>query len=667
MGSANQAVFLSYASQDADLARGICDALRAAGVEVWFDQSELRGGDAWDAMIRRQIKECALFVPIISAATESRTEGYFRLEWKLAVDRSHLMSEDQPFLLPIAIDGNSDSHARVPERFREVQWVRLVPGQSTSALVQRVRRLLSDSPALAGAPALHAPPILAAAAGHPARGRLPWVLAAGALMLAAAGFAILQGRAPAPGALVAAATSTVFTPPPHSLAVLPFVNMSGDPKQDYFSDGLSEELLNSLVTIRDLQVAARTSSFSFKGKDTDIADIARKLNVGAVLEGSVRKDGSHVRITAQLINTVTGFHLWSQTYDRDMKSVLALQTDIATAVTRALQATLLSNAAATIELGGTQNPQAFDAYLRGERLYGQLDRAAVLAQIEAYGVATRLDPNYAKAYAGKARALQNYWGYLATTAETPEYGRRALAAAEKAVALAPDLGRAHSILADHLFWTYQFPQALSETERALALAPGDAVVLINAGIRLAHLGSEEKGLQQVQRAITLDPLNAHAHAALGRVYFSSRQFQLAIGAYERAIALDPKLGNVTAFIGQAQFHLDEFDAAIRSCSTPPLTVNNHVCLAIAYHRLGQPAKVAEEIATITRENGDAAAAQFAEIYTQIGDRAQALDWLEKAYRLHDPGLAMMRGFVGLDALRDEPRFQAVLKRMNFPG
>jgi TolB-like protein len=191
--------------------------------------------------------------------------------------------------------------------------------------------------------------------------------------------------------------------------VLPFVNMSGDPKQDYFSDGLSEELLNSLVSLRGLQVAARTSSFSFKGSGTDVADIARKLNVGAVLEGSVRKDGGRVRITAQLINAVTGFHLWSQTYDRDLKNVLALQTEIATAVTQALQATLLADASTVVELGGTHDPHAFDAYLSGRGIK-VISKETNLAQIAAFDEAIQLDPMYAKAYASKGRSLGHYAG-----------------------------------------------------------------------------------------------------------------------------------------------------------------------------------------------------------------------------------------------------------------
>src|SRR6185295_17002633 len=158
MTKSSRAVFLSYASQDAEAARRICDALRALGLDVWFDQSALRGGDAWDASIRRQIKECALFVPVISANTQVREEGYFRLEWKLAVDRSHLMADDKAFLLPVVIDATIDASARVPEKFREVQWTRLPEGEAATAFAERVRRLFSGGDTRAPPVARGVPP-----------------------------------------------------------------------------------------------------------------------------------------------------------------------------------------------------------------------------------------------------------------------------------------------------------------------------------------------------------------------------------------------------------------------------------------------------------------------------------------------------------------------------
>ena len=300
MSTPAKAVFLSYASQDAEAARRICDALRAVGLDVWFDQSELRGGDAWDASIRKQIKECALFVPVISANTQAREEGYFRREWNLAVNRTLDMSEDKTFLLPVVIDATIDAKARVPEKFREVQWTHLAAGEASAAFAERVQRLLSG-------------------------GAAPTVAAS-------------QRRAPLRRPHRPSARPPARLP---SIAVLPFVNMSRDEENEYFADGLSEELLNVLAKIRGLRVASRTSAFSFKGKDVDIPTIAQKLNVATVLEGSVRRSGKRVRITAQLIEVASDSHLWSETYDRELDDIFAVQDDIAQSVVKELRAALL--------------------------------------------------------------------------------------------------------------------------------------------------------------------------------------------------------------------------------------------------------------------------------------------------------------------------------------
>jgi TolB-like protein/DNA-binding winged helix-turn-helix (wHTH) protein len=244
-------------------------------------------------------------------------------------------------------------------------------------------------------------------------------------------------------------TRAVLAPPSHSVAVLPFTNLSGDPKQEYFSDGMTEELINALSQIDALKVIARTSSFSFKGKDTDAGTIARKLNVAAILEGSVRRSGNKVRVTAQLVNAANGFHLWSRDYDRDLNDVLALQTDIATAVAHELQTQLLADEAPRIELGGTRTPAAFDAYLRGSQAYGTYHEEEDLhTAITNYTEAIRLDPNYAKAFAARALALNELAGWWMTTGQeaVQEAYSKVQADAHKAIELAPELGEAHLAL-----------------------------------------------------------------------------------------------------------------------------------------------------------------------------------------------------------------------------
>src|SRR6267142_567536 len=490
----SHAVFLSYASQDAEAAQRICEALRAAGIEVWFDQSELRGGDAWDTSIRKQIKTCALFLPVISHTTHDRDEGYFRLEWKLAVDRSHLMASNRPFLLPVVIDETRDDDERVPERFREVQWTRLPGGVTPEVFVERVRRLLSGEPQQpTGTPSAASRVPAAPSTRKPVRAL--WrskaaLLATITVFVLALGYLVANRRVLSKrGAEVAPATA--FKPPPHSLAVLPFVNLSGDTSQDYFSDGLTEELLNSLAQINELQVAARTSSFSFK-EHPDIATVAHKLNVGAVLEGSVRRSANTIRISAQLINAVTGFHLWSKTYDRDIGDVLKLQTEIATAVAGALKVTLLGDVAAKVELGGTRNPAAFDAYLRGAKASSsRRDTKDLPAAIAADTEAIRLDPHYALAFA--ARSIAFSAEEAETAAAMHEDYDKAQADARQALILAPDLAQAHLALAFISENTLNFTQANDEYERALALAPGNAEVLRLSGRFAAWMGHFDAG------------------------------------------------------------------------------------------------------------------------------------------------------------------------------
>jgi TolB-like protein/tetratricopeptide (TPR) repeat protein len=673
----SHAVFLSYASQDAEVAQRICAALRAAGVEVWFDQSELRGGEAWDRQIRKQIHDCALFVPVISTHTDARREGYFRREWKLAVDRTADMAEDVAFLLPVVIDNTPDATARVPDRFREVQWSRLPDGQTSPAFIERVCRLLSPEVSTATQPSVRPVSRAGAAIREPlraARMSKRVLLAAVALVVLVALASLLANKfwiakhATPEAAARAGAAPTAFNPPPHSIAVLPFVNMSGDKEQEYFSDGLTEELLNSLSEINELQVAARTSAFSFKGRDTDIGTIARKLNVGAVLEGSVRRSEHTIRITAQLINAVTGFHLWSKTYDRDLGDVLKLQTEIATAVASALKVTLLGDVAVKVELGGTRNPAAFDAYLRGAKAISSRHEAKDLpTAIAAYTEAIRLDPNYALAFVGRSGALTIYATEVETAAAAREGFDKARVDARQAIALAPDLPQAHLALAQ--VWEIgdlDFMQASDAFDRALALAPGNAEVLRRSGQFAVWMGHFDAGVAAARRAVVLDPLARESHGVLGRALYAARRYEEAVAAYAELISLEPGFKGTYAARGLAYYGLGDLQSARASCETKPDYWPSQQCLAVIYDKLGRHSDAAAELSKLRAALGDDAAYQCATVYTQWGNRGQALDWLETALRLRDPGLVQLKTDPLLDPLRKEPRFQAVMRELKFP-
>jgi TolB-like protein/DNA-binding winged helix-turn-helix (wHTH) protein len=326
-----------------------------------------------------------------------------------------------------------------------------------------------------------------------------------------------------------------FNPPPHSIAVLPFVNISGDKEQQYFSDGLTEELLNSLSRINELQVAARTSSFSFQGEHPDISTVAHKLNVGAVLEGSVRRSAHTVRVTAQLVNGVTGFHLWSQTYDRNLSDVLALQTEIANAVASALQVALIGNLAEKIELGGTRDPAAFDAYLRGSKAltneHGAKDAQIAIA---AYSEAIRLDPHYARAFVARSWAFDRLGGVYETDYSIAlEELEKAHADARKATELAPELGEGHLALAEAYTLMLDLTRASQEYERAVALAPGNAGVLLGYGSFAVLMGRTDAGVAAARRGVLLDPLNRHSYSSLGQTLLYARHYEEAVAPFGR--------------------------------------------------------------------------------------------------------------------------------------
>ena len=678
-----RAVFLSYASEDAAAAERIAAALRAAGIEVWFDKSELRGGDAWDHKIRDQIHDCRLFVPVISANTERRDEGYFRREWSLAVDRTRDMAHRRAFLVPVAIDGTPERGASVPEKFHELQWTRLPNGETPQAFVERIRRLLTpDAPPTVGT-------ALIGAAGVPVtvpsvrQSPLPsatWIAAAIVALVCAyfvadkiwlSKYSAKHTPAAAPSAqqtAPSAGTAAAFNPPPHSIAVLPFVNMSGDKEQEYFSDGLSEELLNSLARINELQVAARTSSFYFKGEHADLATIAHKLNVASVLEGSVRRSGHTLRVTAQLNNAVTGFHLWSETYDRDLGDVLKLQSEIADAVAGALKIRLLGGTADKVAIGGTQNPTAHDAYLRGLKLARIAESTEHCdAPVKAFSEAIAEDPNYALAYASRSLVRWDCATYFTKDWIQRAVGNSVRADATRAIDLAPGLAAGFVALSNLESGLLNFPAADQNCARALALEPTNDQVIYYCSQLAGLFGRGELAIALAHRGIALDPLNPRSYDVLGDVLRFARRYREAIAAYQQSIAIDPEHADYAyAALGVSYYLAGDAKAGLAACQVKPEYDRSLICKAIIYPRLGRQRDAAAALAAAIKTAGVAAAYQYGQIRTQWNDHAVALDWLEKAKRLGDPGLIYVRTDQLLDPIRDEPRFKAIERELKFP-
>ena len=686
MSEPTKAVFLSYASQDAAAARPICDALRAAGIEVWFDQSELRGGDVWDQTIRRQIRDCALFLPIISNHTQARPEGYFRLEWRLAEQRTHLMGRSRTFVVPVCVDDTPEAEADVPDSFSAAQWTRLSAGTTPPAFVERIGRLLSSNEQIASKPARSeaaAPPANAnlhaatsarvdnAAARHAAaagRPKLAWLLLAGAVVIAAGYFAldrwVLAKRAVEPGAgaiqAVAPAQNAI---PEKSIAVLPFVDMSEKKDQEYFSDGLAEELIDLLAQVPNLKVTARTSSFYFKGKSEDIATIAQKLRVANVLEGSVRKAGNTMRVTAQLIRADNGYHLWSKTYDQDVKDIFKVQDEIAAAVVAALKAQLLP-AQQISSRHRTDNTEAYTEYLLGNQFRVHDAVETNQQALAAYRNAVALDAGYAAAYSGIADAQWRLADQV--SGQAADYAT-ALAAAEKAIELAPDSPEGYWARGQlRNYYYFDWHGAEEDFQKALALDANFVPAQVRYAELLATLGRMSDALAMLRRTIALDPLSVAAWRSLAGLLIDEGQFAEARLAAHRLTELrggDPR--QTASLIDLFDGHPDQALAELQT-SSDSRRLYALVLTAMANYTLGHSTESQRALDAIVAERAMTLAYQIAEIHAWRGERDQAFEWLERARRQHDGGLTYIKNDRSLVSLRNDPRYHALLRELKLP-
>jgi TolB-like protein len=675
-----RAVFLSYASQDAEAARRIADTLRAAGVEVWFDQSELRGGEVWDQRIRQQIRDCALFLPIISSHTQERTEGYFRLEWRLADQRTHLMGRTRPFIVPVCVDDTPETDADVPDAFSAAQWTRLHNGDVRPAFVERVLRLLSPEAAHAPggvrSPAAPAVPPTGAAPRRPAPSpaaprptQRVLVLIAAVAVIGVGYFALDKVWLSKRSATDAQTSSSTFqggTPlqgaiPEKSIAVLPFVDMSEKKDQEYFSDGLSEELIDLLAQVQDLRVPARTSSFAFKGKADDVTSIAQKLRVAQVLEGSVRKAGNTLRVTVQLIRADNGYHLWSRTYDRDIKDIFKVQDEIAAAVVEVLKAKLAP--AQAVAAYRSSNTEAYNQYLLGKRFHSRGNVDGWRRAIDAFHKAIALDPDYAAAYA--SLALSEY--ALADSTGDAAGQRQAMADAERAVTLAPqeaDGYASRGVLRMNGSWDWNGAEA--DLEKALALDPAADKTQGNYATLLERLGRLPEAIAVGRRATEIDPLSAIAWSNLGQYLTFHRDYPAAHEALRRCLEINPE----SSFGGHhvTILRLLEGDAAEALATARKIGIEAFrlTDVAMAEHSLGHAKESQQALDELIAKHAPDGAYQVAEALAWRGEKDKAFEWLERAYQQRDGGLSEVKVDLLLDRLHGDPRFKAVLEKMNLP-
>ena len=448
--------------------------------------------------------------------------------------------------------------------------------------------------------------------------------------------------------------------PIRSIAVLPLENLSGDPAQGYFADGMTESLITNLTRIRALKVISRTSVMRYKGSNKPLPDIARELNVDAVIEGSVQRSGGRVRITAKLIPATSDSPLWAHEYERDLSDVLKLQSEIARAVTNEIRVDVTAEEGARLGSARSIDPAAHEAYLQGQYHNSIGDDQGWTEAIEYFKHAIQLAPDYAAAYAG----LANAWHYRGTYgANSKEVESPARAAALRAIELDDQLAEPHislGIIKHNYDWNWA--GAEHEFRRALTLDPGSVLAHISYGHLLMHVGRHNDAIREGQIAVQLDPLSSPTQASLGRFLYRARQYEEAVQRLKRAVELEPRsiganyrLGDLLAHIGKHQEAMMAFE---RIGQVAP--GDFQVGIARVYALMGRQREARQMISGL-RANADAIAA----VYTALGDHDEAFRILEKAVAERQ-NIVSLKVDPPLEKLHSDPRWQALLKQMNYP-
>jgi TolB-like protein/Flp pilus assembly protein TadD len=641
-------VFLSYARADKAQAVRLAHAMQAAGLNVWWD-TLIEGGAEFAKTIEAAIGSCDAVVVAWSQVSVAS-------DWVLDEAAS---GRELRKLVPVSLDG-----VEPPMGFRRYHSIDLSSwnGSVDSAEIDGIVRGVA---AVAGR---ESPAPLEARAGiaedAPRLSRRKLILAAtGAAIAGVAGLVAWRRGA----------HLRFFPASGNTVAVLPFENLSG-PGQDYFADGLAEEVRATLARNARLLVMAQASSAQFRDSKDSAETIADKLGVAYLLGGSVRRSGDVVRVAADLIDGRSGFSRWSQTFERRITDIFAVQSEIATTVADALVERVDSGdgprgtgTTAAASPGGTSSVAAFDAYLRGRALYDlSVDRASEQAALAQFDAAIAADSGYAAAYAARARSLTviaNEYGEVARRASLYD---AAIAAAERAIAIAPDLADAHSTLGYTLFYGRLDARAAREPfERSVQTGSGEATVLARYAQFSARTGRRDQAAAAMKRALLLDPLNPLIYRAAGTIEYAARRYHESIPLLRRALTMNPKMSRAHAAIGDALMMLGKPGEARAEYLAEPARDFNLSGLAIVEHRLGNEPGAHAAMDRLVAEVGDRSLYQQGQVLAQWGRREAALAALEKARVLRDSGLIYARNDPMLDPLRDDPRLQRLLLGIGF--
>jgi TolB-like protein/tetratricopeptide (TPR) repeat protein len=639
--------FLSYARSDREQVARLAAALEAAGIDVWWD-TLIEGGAEFAKSIEASLEKCNAVVVCWSRSSLSS-------DWVL--DEAG-RGRDLRKLVPLTLDGSEP-----PIGFRQYHAIDLSRwhGEPTAAEVAAVKRGIIA--ASRRAPEPHPQPH--AHAKRPARQRRVTrrhVLAiAGAFAgVSAAGVAVWRFG---PFRSHAAGTTSV--------AVLPFDNL-GAADQDYFSDGLTEELRATLARNGALQVMAQASSRQFRERVQDAVTIAAKLGVDFLLDGSVRRSADTVRVTVDVIDGGTGFSRWSQIFERALDDIFAVQSEISSTVARGLISRFASDGGrpavvAAVVVGGTDSLEAYDAYLRGRALYDlSADEASERAALAQFDAAIATDPGYAAAHTARARSLTAIANQYGQVGELGELHDAAVASARRAIEIAPDFADAHSTLGFTLFQgRLDAHAARAPFERSRELGAGESTVLARYAQYSARCGRHREARDAMQRALPLDRLNPLIHRAAGSIEYAARRWSDSIAPSRRALEMNPKLSRAHAAVGDALLMLARDKEARAEYLAEPVEDFRLAGLALVERRLGDRAAAESAMTQLVAEHGDRVLYQQAQVLCQWARTDESIGKLERARELGDSGLIYLRNDPFLDPLRDDRRFVKLLTRLGF--
>ena len=449
-----------------------------------------------------------------------------------------------------------------------------------------------------------------------------------------------------------------------SIAVLPLVDLSAQQDQQYFADGLTEDLLNALANNPQLRVAGRTSAFQFRNSQDDAREIGKKLNVVNILEGSVRKTDNRVRITARLVNATDGFNLWSETYDREMNDIFAIQADIARSVADALKVTFLDGGQKKSDARGTKTP-AYNAYLQGRHFRQLNSKESLEKALQYFGEAVALDPDYAPAWTGLALA----YGSQASEGYTPvtQGYEKARKAVEHALELDPNVAEAHAALsfirrADDWDWV----GADVSARRALELEPGNGALILGVARVASGLGRLDEALDLTRRAAMSDPLNVAIHYRLARYAYFLGRLDEAVASFTKVLEVNPAYPATHEDLALVYLAQSRPEAALAEMEQEKADIWRRYGFSLVYYSLGRHKEADATLSEFVKNYQHTAAFQIAEVYAYRGEVDRAFEWLERAYVQRDSGLSQIKGQPHFKRLERDPRYAALLEKMRLP-